>query len=312
MEAGHVWCAFSPAIRGRACATQASDSINECRQLKQRFNVGQPVQVSCLPVPHRLCRLNARRPAATSWPLPRGFLLQCQPHALATSPAAPDVQATVLAVDSRRRALDVTLLPQQQGAAALRPPARGSTLLGRITSVGGAGVRVQLGARSSGRVALTDIHDGPVPQALAGLEAGQYVQAAVLGPDVVAASTKSKGKGGSGTDGGASQLLLSLRPADGGSCAAHAAAAKAEQQQGGGETPPPAAGELQTAQLKPGQKVCTSPVGASLAGNVAGTRPLHCPSPHLRTCCSAACTSATINCLPCHPCAHAPRRWLGT
>lgn len=164
------------------------------------------------------------------------------------------LQATVVAVDSRRRALDVTLVPQQQGAAALQPPARGSTVLGRITSVGGAGVRVQLGACSSGRVALTDIHDGPVQQALAGLEAGQYVQAAVVGPDPAASSTGGKGRGGGKADGATSQLLLSLRPSDGGHCAAHAAAAAAEQQPGGGEAPTPAA-ELQATELKPGQKV---------------------------------------------------------
>ncbi|KAL4451480.1 hypothetical protein ABPG75_007142 [Micractinium tetrahymenae] len=207
VEAGHVWCAFSPAIRGRACATQASSSVEECQQLRQRFGIGQPVE------------------------------------------------ATVVAVDSRRHALDVTLLPQQQGVAALQPPAHGSALLGHITAVDGAGVRVQLGARSSGRVALTDIHDEPVQQALEGLEAGQYVQAAVLGPDTSAGGSRGRSKAGGDAHGGAVQLLLSLRPSDGGRCAAHAAAAAAEQQPGGSEAPVPAAGELQAAELKPGQKV---------------------------------------------------------
>lgn len=127
-------------------------------------------------------------------------------------------------------------------------------VLGRVTAVGGGAVRVQLGARSGGRVALTDIHDAPVEQALAGLRPGQFCLAAVLGPDP-AAPKSSKRRGGDGAsgdqEGGGSQLLLSLRPSAGGQCAAHAAAAPAQEP----DTPEVAEGPLQPGQLKQGQRV---------------------------------------------------------
>ena len=150
----------------------------------------------------------------------------------------------MLHVDGRKHALDVSLLPASSPAAAAQPAA-GTLLLGRVTAVaGGSGVRLQLSARSTGRVALTDIHDAPVQHALAGLKAGQYCRAAVLGPDPAATGSKRKG-------GDSAQLLLSLRPSAGGQCAAHAAA----QQQQGDDTPQVAAGPLQAGQLKQGQRV---------------------------------------------------------
>jgi rRNA biogenesis protein RRP5 len=163
----------------------------------------------------------------------------------------------VVHVERKKHALDISLLPAAKAAAGAGAalPAAGSVQLGRITTVGGTGVRVQLSARSAGRVALTDIHDGPVKQALAGLQAGQYCKAVVLGVDPAASSA-------GGSEEGGSQLLLSLRPAAGGQCAAHAAAAKQQRQQavGGGtgsalEIPELAAGPLQPKQLKPGQRV---------------------------------------------------------
>lgn len=155
----------------------------------------------------------------------------------------------MLHVDGRKHALDVSLLPTSSPAAAAQPPA-GTLVLGRLTAVGGGigGVRVQLSARSTGRVHLADIHDAPVQQALAGLKAGQYCRAAVLGPDP-AAPAGGKRKGGDGA-----QLLLSLRPSAGGQCAAHAAAHQ-QQQQKGEDTPQVVPGPLKAEQLKPGQRV---------------------------------------------------------
>ena len=146
-----------------------------------------------------------------------------------------------MTVDRQRHALDVAL---QGAAAASGMPKAGTAVLGRITAVGGAGggVRVQLSARRSGRVALTDIHDAAVQQALAGLAVGQYVRAVVLGPDPAAGGSKGRGAG--------AQLLLSLRPAAGGQCAAHKAAAKPKT-----DVPAVAAGALQPQQLKEGQRV---------------------------------------------------------
>lgn len=150
----------------------------------------------------------------------------------------------MLHVDGKKHAMDVSLLPASSPAAAAQP-APGTLVLGRVTAVGGSGgVRLQLSARSTGRVALSDIHDAPVQQALAGLKAGQYCRAAVLGPDPTKAGGKRKG--GEGT-----QLLLSLRPSAGGQCATHSAA----KQQQGSDTPQVAPGALQADQLKPGQRV---------------------------------------------------------
>lgn len=157
------------------------------------------------------------------------------------------VQAWVVAVDAKKRALDVSLLPGQPAATS---PAAGAMVLGRVTAVGGAGVRVQLSAHSAGRVALTDIHDAPVQQATAGLQAGQYCRAAVLGADPAAGGKEGGGRGG--------QLLLSLRPAAGGQCAAHAAARRPE----GEDVPAVAAGALQPGDLKQGQRVRGRPVHA--------------------------------------------------
>jgi len=42
------------------------------------------------------------------------------------------------------------------------------------------GLRVQLGGRLHGTVALSDVHDVYVPNALEGLQAGSYVRARVL------------------------------------------------------------------------------------------------------------------------------------
>lgn len=228
--------------------------MKDCEQLEQRFKLGTPVQVGR----GGGCRAQL---FVLTWDVPGLFancaFADCACHCACPAhracshccPADPlytlsSRQATVLHVDGRKHALDVSLLPPSSPAAAAQPAA-GTLLLGRVTAVaGGSGVRLQLSARSTGRVALTDIHDAPVQHALAGLKAGQYCRAAVLGPDPAATGRKRKG-------GDSAQLLLSLRPSAGGQCAAHAAA----QQQQGDDTPQVAAGPLQAGQLKQGQRV---------------------------------------------------------
>ena len=217
-------------------AVQAATSIEECQVLKQRYPPGQAVQ------------------------------------------------ATVVAVDKRKHALDVSLLPGGGGGGGPGAggggggpaPAVGSKVLGRITAVGGDGVRLQLSAHSVGRVALTDIHDAPAQHALAGLQAGQYCRAAVLGADPAAAAAAAAG----GSKGSGDQLLLSLRPSVGGQCAAHAAAAKQQQQEeegasGKGDAAVAtvaaaasslAPGQLQASSLKVGQAVAGYVKSAGAAG----------------------------------------------
>lgn len=236
---------------------QASSSIDECERLTKRYQPGQAVHAVVLHV-------------------------DAQRHALDVSlqPAVPGAVPTAAAGAA---STDADADADAAAAAAAAAPKAGSVVLGRITAVGGGGVRVQLSARCTGRVALTDIHDSAVQQVLAGLEEGQYCRAAVLGPDPACSQTSSSGKGGSkggkgkggkgkGGKGGkdsskdsgadnSSQLLLSLRPAAGGQCAAHAAAAAAEQQVAG-----LAPGQLQPKSLKPGQKVAGYVKSAGQAG----------------------------------------------
>jgi rRNA biogenesis protein RRP5 len=168
--------------------------------------------------------------------------------ARALRPGAP-VAAVVLASDAGRRALDVSL-----GAGPPPPaPAPGATALGVVTAVSGAGVRVQVGAAAAGRVALTDVHDGPVADALAGLAPRQVVRVAVL-------SRGSGGGGGGGGGGEAGLLALSLRPSRGGEAAAHAAAPVAPP---GAPAPPEA---LAPADLAPGRRVAGYVRAAGRAG----------------------------------------------
>ncbi len=167
--------------------------------------------------------------------------------ARALCPGAP-VAAVVLAADAGRRALDVSL-----GAGPPRPaPAPGATALGVVTAVSGAGVRVQVGAAAAGRVALTDVHDAPVADALAGLAPRQVVRVAVL--------ARGSGSGGGGGGGEAGLLALSLRPSRGGEAAAHAAAPAAPP---GAPAPPEA---LAPADLAPGRRVTGYVRAAGRAG----------------------------------------------
>lgn len=50
----------------------------------------------------------------------------------------------------------------------------------RASAYAGSGVTVHMAGNATGRVALTDIHDGPVQNVLAGLEAGAFVACRVL------------------------------------------------------------------------------------------------------------------------------------
>eukprot|EP00798_Chlamydomonas_sp_ICE-L_P000496 gene496-1903_t len=72
------------------------------------------------------------------------------------------------------------------------PPKVGDLVVGRVSGVSGGGVK------RMGRVAVTDIHDTTVPNALAGIKEGAYARCKVLDPD-------SKGA-----------IRLSARPCDGG------------------------------------------------------------------------------------------------
>ena len=158
------------------------------------------------------------------------------------------VAAAVVAVDAKRHQLDLSL----KGAVAMRPhaagapplPAEGQLLLGRVQAARGSGLLVALGWRALGVVALSDIHDRYVPNALAGVQEGAFVHARVLpGPP------DARGR-----------LRLSLRPSDGGAVeglappAAPAAAASASGATAGA-VGAPAPALLPAAALKEGAEV---------------------------------------------------------
>ena len=80
---------------------------------------------------------------------------------------------TALQVDRRRRHLDLTLrgvTGQQFGSN--KQPRIGDAVAGKVVSVSGTGVRLQLGARLYGRVPLTDLHDSWHDNALEGNPSG--------------------------------------------------------------------------------------------------------------------------------------------
>ena len=118
----------------------------------------------------------------------------------------------------------------------------------------GAGVLVALGTGISGRVPLTEIHDGLALNVLEGLRAGQAVRASVLQPADKSGRAKKAGR---------HQLLLSLRPLKGGAV-------------GGFKRLKAAAG------LQSDITIPTSMKAANLSANAqVGTRSLHVP--HTRT-----------------------------
>lgn len=83
------------------------------------------------------------------------------------------------------------------------------------------GLRVHLGGRLHGTVALTDVHDTYVANALTGLKEGSFVRACVL-------ACSSEAGSGSGSK-PLPHVSLSLRPSDGGAVPDAATAAAAAQ-----------------------------------------------------------------------------------
>ena len=116
-------------------------------------------------------------------------------------------------VDKNRGQADLSLTQLSTGSKASSATAASATLgtllLGRVGSAAGGVVHVHVGRRTYGRVAMTDIHDGLVPNALEGIQEGLFVKCCVLGP----APEHGKGKGGKAQG---SELQLSLQPSKGG------------------------------------------------------------------------------------------------
>jgi hypothetical protein len=186
-----VWCVFSPLVRGRAFLAHAAAELEQQQQLQQqqgaagaqdllqaRFKPGQPIKVirgvrprsfcgvaghlnwrrgkrgpgtlalhecSCMggipksnlhnpflaPLSSPACRGAAQHPANPPRPPPRPPLLP---------------QAHVVEVDNAKRWMEVSLVGPRS------PPRVGQVALGRVVAADGAGVRVQVGGHSVGKV----------------------------------------------------------------------------------------------------------------------------------------------------------------
>jgi rRNA biogenesis protein RRP5 len=157
-------------------------------------------------------RLDVADSAAALKAYPAGFTLG-QP-----------VKATVLGVDREHHTLDLTM---RKAAAAGGHPSPGQLVTGAVVTARGEGVLVQFGGKAQGIVALTDLHDTWVPNALTAVKPGTLVTARVLEP---AAGTSSS----SSSKGRPQRLQLSLRGSDGGSIEGYTtpAAAAGRQQKG--------------------------------------------------------------------------------
>ena len=114
--------------------------------------------------------------------------------------------------------------------------------MGRVGSTAGGVVHVHVGRRTYGRVAMTDIHDGPVANALEGIQEGLFVRCCVLG----AAPEHGKAKGGKGQG---TELQLSLQPSKGGIWAG-------QQTVQGNSSKDKGAVVTTVDKLKEGEKVC--------------------------------------------------------
>lgn len=119
-------------------------------------------------------------------------------------PPGTPVVARVLAVAAKKQhpTLDLSLIDPCSGTthgsvagAAAHP--EGSLAMGKVLGVAGTGVRLSLGTKRAAKVAVTDIHDVWVEDALAGIKEGVYVRCRVVGKDgEVAVASLRPSKGG--------------------------------------------------------------------------------------------------------------------
>ncbi len=170
---------------------------------------------------------------------------------LATAfPPGTPVVARVVAVAAKKQhpTLDLSLIDPCSGTthgsvagAAAHP--EGSLAMGKVLGVAGTGVRLSLGTKRAAKVAVTDIHDVWVEDALAGIKEGLYVRCRVVGKDGETA-------------------VASLRPSKGGAVAGRKAEVGKERgKDKGGKGKEAAQGEkapelVDVGKLAAGQEVC--------------------------------------------------------
>lgn len=130
----------------------------------------------------------------------------------AKTPAAAAAKAATAAAEQPDAAPATTAA---DSSSKRRLPPAGQLVTGKVLKIIGAGIVIELTKTLKGIVALTDLHDSRVPNALASLNPGQFVRARVLGADGDPQQQQQQqplvDKHG--------HLLLSLKPSDGGAVA---------------------------------------------------------------------------------------------
>jgi rRNA biogenesis protein RRP5 len=196
-----VWLSLGPAARARLDAAQTAEPGDDASEdqlaapgagLAGRFPLGARVEARVLALTKQQHQQQQGKSGG---------------HGSPASSSSYVLDVTLRAVD-----VDVDEDEDEEQEAAAPSPAPGSLMLGRVAAAPrGSGVLVVFGPRrgEAGVVAVTDLHDRWVPNALEGLAAGAYVRASVL----------------PGARDGHGRVPLSLRPSDGGRVIGSGAAA---------------------------------------------------------------------------------------
>lgn len=199
----HAWLSVGPGLRGRLHVLDSGTHPTQLQSFADRFRVGDGV---------------AARVAAAGGG--GGGSKQQQLDFSVHAPPPPHPQQAQAGVACVASAAIAAAASAPDAAARLRtllPPR--ALVMGRVSRVAG-GLRVALGGRLHGSVALSDVHDVWVASALEGLEEGSFVRGCVLAPP--SAAPQGGGAGGSST--ALPRVCLSLRASDGGALPERAAA----------------------------------------------------------------------------------------
>jgi hypothetical protein len=207
----HLWLSLSPSVRGRMLLLDASPFPEAIAAIR----VGQPMAARVLHVDTTKRALDLTR-------LPHGPV-----HAASGAAAGGATKAKKGPAAEQQfvAASDIAKATGKSGSpadiAALIPRLTPGTLvMGRVTGVAGTGVTLHMGGRLHGRVAITDIHDAWVPNALAGIAVGAYARAVVIAaPTSEGGNQQSDGSSGAPASGQLPRLQLSVRPSRGGALA---------------------------------------------------------------------------------------------
>ena len=200
----HLWLALSPGVRGRVFLLDAASQPGVLAGFSSFFRPGQALAAHVVSVDAKKRQLDL----SLLQPLLQGPAQQGGQSAKKGSKKRGADGAPAGAAGAFVPAATLMAAAAAGGVGSAAPP--GSLVMGRITGAKGCGgLLVTLGGKASGRVALSDIHDTWVPNALEGLEQGAFVRCCVLG-------VEEAGAKGALVPGGQRRLQLSLRPSRGG------------------------------------------------------------------------------------------------